>query len=71
MVAENILRVLDWKVLVIYLHFWHRIFITWENILIIIYICTLSNAKSADGGIDFIFGFSFYNIHVIQNPKEK
>ena len=30
----------------------------------------LSNAKSANGGNDSIFGFSFYNIHVIQNPQE-
>ena len=33
------------------------------------YILTLSNAKSAEGGNDSIFGSSFYNIHVIQNPK--
>ena len=35
-----------------------------------IYIYILSNAKSADGRNDSVFGFSFYNIHVIQNPKE-
>ena len=29
----------------------------------------LSNAKSADGGNNSIFGFSI-NIHVIQNPNE-
>ena len=27
-------------------------------------------AKSADSGKDSILGFSFFNIHVIQNPKE-
>ena len=30
----------------------------------------LSNAKSADGGNYSVFRISFYNIHVIQNPKE-
>ena len=30
----------------------------------------LSNTKSADDGNNSIFEFSFYNIHVIQNPKE-
>ena len=34
-------------------------------------VCVLSNAKSADGGNNSIFGFSFYNIPVIQNPKER
>ena len=37
---------------------------------IYIYILILSRAKSAGGGNDSIFGFSFFNIHVIQNPKE-
>ena len=27
----------------------------------------ISNAKSAEGGYDSIFGFSISNIHVIQN----
>ena len=30
----------------------------------------LSNAESADGRNDSIFGFSIYNTHVIQNPTE-
>ena len=36
-----------------------------------IYILILFNAKSADGGNDSIFRYSFYNIHVIQNSKFK
>ena len=39
-------------------------------IYIYIYIYILSNAKSVDGGNDSILGFSFFNIHIIQNPKE-
>ena len=39
-------------------------------ITIYIYIYILSNAKSADGGNDSIFGFSIYNIHVTQNPNK-
>ena len=35
-----------------------------------IYIYILSNAKSSRGWNDSIFGFSFYNIYAIQNPKE-
>ena len=34
-----------------------------------IYIYILSKAKSADGGNHSILGFSFFNIHAIQNPK--
>ena len=30
----------------------------------------LFKAKSADGGNDFIFWFSIFNIHVIHNPVE-
>ena len=33
-------------------------------------ILILSNAKSTNSGNDSILGFSFYNIHVIQHPKE-
>ena len=30
-------------------------------------VCVLSKAKWADGGNNSILGFSFFNIHVIQN----
>ena len=35
-----------------------------------LYIYILSNAKLTDGRNDSIIGFSFFNIHVIQNSKE-
>ena len=39
-----------------------------ERIKLALYI--LSNAKSVNGGNNSIFGFSTYNIHVIQNQKK-
>ena len=35
-----------------------------------IHILILSNAKSVDGGNNSISGISFFNIYVIQYPKE-
>ena len=33
-------------------------------------VCVLSKAESANDGNHSIFGFSYFNIHVIQNPIE-
>ena len=40
-------------------------------IYIYIYILILSNAKSINGGHDFILGFPFFNMNVIQNLIER